>query len=193
MLGAVQNSQVSIWVPIVVGVIGVVGVIAGQLINAWREDRRWKREQEREEIRWLRESRRESIKLDRDTKVAAYGQLLQTLDRANLLLDQLRNIGAESNQGNIEEYLRITNDVRLKVAELQLICSDELLTWFRDNTSDLYLLPAMMYEADVTDPKTGDRVGYMSPKEALKKIAQFRAQFLKVARAELVMDGWKPT
>jgi hypothetical protein len=35
------TQQVSIWVPIVVGVIGCVGIIAGQLVNAWREDRRW--------------------------------------------------------------------------------------------------------------------------------------------------------
>lgn len=44
-----QSGQVSVWVPIIVGVIGLIGVIAGQLVNAWREDRRWKREREREE------------------------------------------------------------------------------------------------------------------------------------------------
>lgn len=54
--GGMQSAQVSVWVPIAVGVIGVLGVISGQLINAWREDRRWKREQEREELRWQRES-----------------------------------------------------------------------------------------------------------------------------------------
>ena len=42
-----QSGQVSIWVPIVVGIIGLIGIVAGQLVNAWREDRRWRREQER--------------------------------------------------------------------------------------------------------------------------------------------------
>jgi hypothetical protein len=41
-----QTPQVSIWVPIIVGIIGLVSVVAGQLINAWREDRRLKRERD---------------------------------------------------------------------------------------------------------------------------------------------------
>lgn len=32
-----QSGQVSVWVPIVVGLIGVLGVIAGQLVTTWRE------------------------------------------------------------------------------------------------------------------------------------------------------------
>lgn len=52
------SGQVSVWVPIVVGIIGLVGVIAGQLINSRREDRRWDREIAREELRHQRESDR---------------------------------------------------------------------------------------------------------------------------------------
>ncbi|WP_154697240.1 hypothetical protein [Lentzea guizhouensis] len=52
---SMQPGQVSAWVPIMVallaGVFGIVGVIAGQLLNAKRErireDLRWQREQER--------------------------------------------------------------------------------------------------------------------------------------------------
>lgn len=32
-----QSGQVSVWVPIVVGLIGVVGVLLGQLLSTWRE------------------------------------------------------------------------------------------------------------------------------------------------------------
>lgn len=42
------QGQVSVWVPIVVAVLGIVGLVVGQLVNAWREDRRWEREQARE-------------------------------------------------------------------------------------------------------------------------------------------------
>lgn len=56
-----QTGQVSIWVPIVVGIIGLVGVIAGQFVSAWREDRRWTREQQREDVRWKRELERENL------------------------------------------------------------------------------------------------------------------------------------
>ncbi|HEY2064017.1 MAG TPA: hypothetical protein VGH57_36965 [Amycolatopsis sp.] len=47
------TSQVSVWVPIAVGLIGVAGVVAGQVINAWRERRN-------EEIRWAREKQRDA-------------------------------------------------------------------------------------------------------------------------------------
>ncbi|MEU0515593.1 hypothetical protein [Amycolatopsis sp. NPDC006125] len=79
-----QQGQVSVWVPIVVGVIGLVGVIAGQLVNAWREDRRWTREQEREEIRWNRQRKSEedarshSSLIDfRDRRIGLYVEYLQ--------------------------------------------------------------------------------------------------------------------
>lgn len=81
-----QTGQVSIWVPIVVGMIGLIGVIAGQLVNAWREDRRWTREQQREEIRWERERDKEQAKLAHDSmidwrerRLAVYSEYLQAI------------------------------------------------------------------------------------------------------------------
>jgi len=47
------TGQVSVWVPIIVGLIGVAGVVAGQVINAWRERRN-------EETRWARERQRDA-------------------------------------------------------------------------------------------------------------------------------------
>lgn len=47
------TDQVSVWVPIVVGLIGVAGVVAGQVINTWRERRS-------EETRWAREKQRDA-------------------------------------------------------------------------------------------------------------------------------------
>ena len=52
------SGQVSVWVPIVVGIIGLLGVVTGQLINSRREDRRWEREAAREELRHRRERER---------------------------------------------------------------------------------------------------------------------------------------
>lgn len=78
-----QTSQVPIWIPIVVGVIGLFGVIVGQLINARREDSRWEREKEREELRWKRDHEKEMRERDfeherywLDRRVEVYGQLL---------------------------------------------------------------------------------------------------------------------
>lgn len=69
--------------PIVVGVIGLVGVIVGQLINTWRENRNWKREQAREDARWQREIELEQSRSSvadrahwRDKKFEVYSELL---------------------------------------------------------------------------------------------------------------------
>ncbi|MFC4003703.1 hypothetical protein ACFS2C_10025 [Prauserella oleivorans] len=44
-----RQQNVPLWVPIVVSLIGVAGIVAGgHLVNVWREDRRWRREQHRE-------------------------------------------------------------------------------------------------------------------------------------------------
>lgn len=184
-----QSGQVSVWVPIVVGVIGLVGVIAGQLVNAWREDRRWRREQEREDVRWARENKRESVKLDRDTKILIFGQLLQALNRAHSLLDRLRDLsGEEANKNRTSEYLENVNDIRVKAAEVQLICSSEMHRFFSQGMSDMWLLPAMMYGINVNDPKTGEPAGTLTPKEAMERISRFRGDFLRLARDELVID-----
>ncbi|WP_215548371.1 hypothetical protein [Amycolatopsis sp. CA-230715] len=78
-----QTGQVSIWIPIIVGIIGLISVISGQLVNAWREDRRLRRDQEREEIRWNRELKKEfkKQKLEdsshwRDKRFHLYTELL---------------------------------------------------------------------------------------------------------------------
>lgn len=50
-------GSVSVWVPIVVAMLGIMGVVAGQLINFRREDRRWERERQRDVDTQWRERR----------------------------------------------------------------------------------------------------------------------------------------
>ncbi|MDI5979851.1 hypothetical protein [Amycolatopsis magusensis] len=184
-----QSGQVSVWVPIVVGVIGLVGVIAGQLVSAWREDRRWRREQVREDMRWARENKRESVKLDRDTKSLIFGQLLQALNRSHSLLDRLRDLsGKESTKGATSEYLKNIDEIRAKVAEVQLICSADMHRLFSEGMPDMWLLPAMMYGINVKDPRAGESAGNLTPKEAMERISRFPGKFLRLARDELVID-----
>ncbi|PKV90303.1 hypothetical protein ATK30_1047 [Amycolatopsis echigonensis] len=178
------------WVPIVVGMIGLVGVVAGQLVNAWREDRRWRREQEREDVRWARESKRESVKLDRDTKILIFGELLQSLNRAHSLLDRIREAsGKEALKGITSEYLNNVHKIRAKAAEVQLICSPDMHRFFSKGMSDMWLLPAMMYGVDVDDPRTGEPAGTLSAEDAMDRISGFRSDFLRLARNELVIGA----
>lgn len=71
-----QSGQVSIWVPIVVGILGVIGVVLGQLVNSWREGKRWQKELAREDLRWTREREREEARWiherERDAAQARY-------------------------------------------------------------------------------------------------------------------------
>jgi hypothetical protein len=87
------QGQVSVWVPIVVAVLGILGLVLGQLVNAWREDRRWQRELAREDVRWQREQEREIARHVRETEVhwreerlAAYAHFAETMDTWRELL-----------------------------------------------------------------------------------------------------------
>jgi hypothetical protein len=76
----VQSAQVSVWVPIVVGLIGVVGVLLGQVLSTVRERRhdtiRARREIEREQ----RRDRREDELYWRERRIAVGVDLLITLN-----------------------------------------------------------------------------------------------------------------
>ncbi|MCP3800332.1 hypothetical protein NLX83_13795 [Allokutzneria sp. A3M-2-11 16] len=81
------SSTTPTWLTLVVAILGILGVVAGQLVNSWRESRRWKREQEREDLRWSREAEKASREREYDLRkhwsekrLDAYGDLLAVLD-----------------------------------------------------------------------------------------------------------------
>lgn len=69
-----------LWVTILVALVGFVGVLSAQFIAAWREDRRWRREQEREELRWRRERERELSNRDYDLRKDSYAQVISAVE-----------------------------------------------------------------------------------------------------------------
>ncbi|WP_156213034.1 hypothetical protein [Lentzea aerocolonigenes] len=134
-------GQVSIWVPLVVGVIGLAGVICGQLINAWREDRRWKREQEREDLRWQREQEKNDTEREhrnmldwRDRKIEIYSELLgafKECEYAALETDSFRYVvdGGEAYYSAHDFQARLsgaTERFRATAQKVTLIASSEL-------------------------------------------------------------------
>ncbi len=135
-----MSGQVSVWVPLVVALLGVVGIVAGQLVNAWREDRRWKREQQREELRWQRSKTTENAKLRlehaeqwREMKIRIYGDLLRLLQDVSstfMTLDGLRSSiegdprddelfheQAERAWEMYQELARVANEVEIVASE----------------------------------------------------------------------------
>jgi hypothetical protein len=49
------SSELPVWVTLTVAGIGVVGIVAGSVVQSLRDDRRWERERQRERERWDRE------------------------------------------------------------------------------------------------------------------------------------------
>ncbi len=150
-----QTGQVSIWVPIIVGIIGLVGVVVGQLVNAWREDRRWRREQEREDLRWKREAEKEAAKrvhdslIDwRDRRINTYGEYLESIH--NLIKMSTRaswyNTSTidtlESFKDEYQENENLYSDISQRV---RLLASDEVIAIMKNNALTMQLpVPVMV-------------------------------------------------
>lgn len=138
-------SQVPIWIPLAVALVGVIGIIAGQFVNAWREDRRWKHEQEREELRWRRAKATENAKLQlehtqqwRETKIRIYGSLIRLLDelekvaivyypdsvRETLLKDGKATLPTLPN--NMRHPGEIINNLLQVIAEAQIVATSDV-------------------------------------------------------------------
>jgi hypothetical protein len=93
--GYVQTAQVSIWVPIVVAILGIIGVLIGQVLSARREDKHLRLTDAREDVRWDRELDRRQADLDqanqkarREERLSAYGAFLAVMTvRMQMLQD----------------------------------------------------------------------------------------------------------
>lgn len=72
----VKSGQVSVWVPIVVAILGIIGVLIGQSFNARRDDRRWNREIDREDDRVRRELETARIARDHELRIRWIDQRL---------------------------------------------------------------------------------------------------------------------
>lgn len=130
-----------IWVPIVVGVIGLAGVIVGQLINTRRENIRWKREQEREELRWQHERDKDGAEREhrnmldwRDRKIEVYSELLSAFKDCEYAATETQHLRQVVENGefyysghDFEARLApATEQFRKITQKLELIASSEL-------------------------------------------------------------------
>ena len=116
--------------PIVVGIIGLIGVIVGQLINAWREKRTWKREQEREELRWERERfklTQDDVQNWRETRVQEYGTLIKLIDRfVDLLAASLNSTDIDELKVIGRQLSELTDPVNESLSRVELVASEKI-------------------------------------------------------------------
>ncbi|WP_037336602.1 hypothetical protein [Amycolatopsis sp. MJM2582] len=136
-----QGGQVPLWTPLAVALLGIIGVVAGQFVNAHREDRRWHREQAREDVRWARERRRwteerelETERYWRDQRLRIYTAFLAAIS-------------------NLRVEMRYAGDKLREGAELDRARRDRLLD-LAATARDLYAPLGVVGPADVRDQAT---------------------------------------
>ena len=182
------SGQVSVWVPIVVGIIGLLGVVTGQLINSRREDRRWEREAVREELRHRREGER--LAADRAHAIAlhwaqerkdAYSGLLKETDeylRALLKCVEAlaRNEPVSESQALMGEHARAVASFH---AAVDILASPRIRVLAGD-------LVQAAVGARITVTSKG--VDHSSREVALREADRARDAFLGEVRAELGVD-----
>lgn len=85
-----SSGQVPLWVPVVVALLGLAGVLGAQLIAGWREDRRWRRETEREELRWNREREKDRENRSYEGRAKAYAEVIGAIESFDWVLYDAR-------------------------------------------------------------------------------------------------------
>jgi hypothetical protein len=103
----VSSSSVPLWVTILVAFVGFIGVLSAQFIAAWREDRRWRREQEREELRWNRERVKEVEDRNFTGRQTAYAQVIAAVEACDWLLYPLIKVTRRGGEPTVEELAEV--------------------------------------------------------------------------------------
>jgi hypothetical protein len=131
-----QSAQVSVWVPIAVAIIGILGVIAGQGYSSWRDDRRWSRETRREDARALREIESAQLARDHDLRIRWIDQRLDTYTAClsaykewlDILREELARLRTADGEDELGRRSRACHDaVVSSVDRVHLIGSSEAI------------------------------------------------------------------
>ncbi|MER6759614.1 MULTISPECIES: hypothetical protein [Amycolatopsis] len=114
----------------------MIGVVSGQLVNAWREDRRWQREVAREDLRWQREltKNREQYSHDqqqktRELQLQTYSEFVATMSKveSNLLANITCQQGKAGELSRLhQENALLIDNVSQLLAKISIISTDEI-------------------------------------------------------------------
>lgn len=148
----------------------MVGVISGQLVSAWREQRRedirWRREREKEEL----QRQRQDYLHWRDKRLEVAVALMISLNKwRELIVDRLREQhglieGYDETREQLRDVVEGTSDL---MAQLKLVGTDTMRTLAAD-TVNLFRVRfrAAMHSPE---PLTGDEIEQVSRELSLKR------------------------
>lgn len=145
-----MGSQVPVWIPIVVALLGLAGVILTQVLSGRREARRMAEEAAREERRWQREREART----HETRAEAYARLMGVLEAFDGVLFQARAVvesGRELDEHQITELREVRSEAQHALGPVVLHAPEAVRRLVSDAT-----LPRMRLAAMLLDPQDGD-------------------------------------
>ena len=126
-----QSGQVPVWVPIIVGIIGVVGVLVGQLLSMWREQRNEIVRAQIERANEDRKNRRDDRLYWRDRRIEVGAEFLVSLNVwRELTVDEWHEIAKDGQIGQQtrEQLGETVTRVSDQLAHIRLIGTDAMST-----------------------------------------------------------------
>ncbi|GGS28286.1 hypothetical protein GCM10010171_21570 [Actinokineospora fastidiosa] len=161
---------------------GIVGVIAGQLVSAHREDVRWRREQDREDLRWERERARRAedhantvTMCWRDERLRVFTAFLAAISNVRI---ELRHAS-----DHVRVHEKLPQDLRDRLLELAATCRDRYAplgiigpAQTRDEATELI----RMFAANLTAVLDGRAVDTMPLLTQVRRFAESARKVLGV-------------
>ncbi|MEU0531167.1 hypothetical protein [Amycolatopsis tolypomycina] len=146
-----MGSQVPVWIPIVVALLGLAGVILTQVLSGRREARRMAEETAREERRWQREREART----HETRADAYAQLMGVLEAFDGVLFQARAVlesDKKLDEHQATELRAVRSEAQHALGPVVLHAPEAVRRLVSDAT-----LPRMRLAAMLLDPADDDR------------------------------------
>jgi heme exporter protein D len=141
------GSQVPVWIPIVVALLGLAGVILTQILSGRRETRRMAEEAAREERRWQREREART----HETRAEAYAQLMGVLEAFDGVLFQARAIVESErklDEHQITELREVRSEAQHALGPVVLHAPEAVRRLVSDATLPRMRLAAMLLDPD---------------------------------------------
>ncbi|MET8851985.1 hypothetical protein [Amycolatopsis sp. NPDC004625] len=142
-----MGSQVPVWIPVVVALLGLAGVILTQILSGRRENRRMTEDAAREERRWQREREART----HETRADAYARLMGVLEAFDGVLFQARSIresGKVLDEHQLAELREVRSEAQHALGPVVLHAPETVRRLVSDATLPRMRLAAMLLDPD---------------------------------------------
>jgi len=147
------GSQVPVWIPIVVALLGLAGVLLTQVLSGRREARRMTEETAREERRWQREREART----HETRAEAYALLLGALEAFDGVLFQARAVreaGDRLDEHQVTELREVRSETQHALGPVALHAPEAVRRLVSDAALPRMRLTTMLLDGDGDTTKT---------------------------------------